>query len=91
MYIRWTQHLKDEEQKKRFENEVYGSRRVLERLQQLLDEEEKTIGRQETNSTIFDQPNWYERQIFNNGYRACIGTLKKLIDLDQQQLPKENS
>ena len=86
MLLPWTKHIKDAEEKKRFENEIIGSRRVLERLQELLDEEEKLIDRLETTPRIFDQPNWYERQIFYNGFRSCIGMLKKLIDLDQQQL-----
>lgn len=89
MYIGWTKHLKDEEEKKRFENEIQGSRRVLDRLWLLLDEEEHTLDRSELDIKNFDQPNWEYKQAYKNGYRASIRTLKKLIDLDQQQPPKE--
>ena len=90
MYVGWTKHLKTDEEKIRFENEIIGSRRVLERLQQILDEEESNVDRSELDIKTFDQPNWDYRQAYKNGYRASIRTLRKLIDLDQQQLRSIN-
>lgn len=85
MYTKWTQHLKDPEEKERFVNSILGSKIVLRRLQDLLKEEEQSLDRSETDIRIFDQPNWAERQAFKNGYRSCLGVLQKLIDLDHQK------
>ena len=85
MYTKWTQHLKDPEEKERFVNSILGSKIVLRRLQDLLKEEEQSLDRSETDIRVFDQPNWAERQAFKNGYRSCLGVLQKLIDLDHQR------
>lgn len=85
MYTKWTQHLKDPEEKTRFENQVLNSKTVLERLLQILNEEEQALDRSELDIKAFDQPGWAYRQAFKNGYRSCLGVLKKLIDLDQQK------
>lgn len=85
MYTKWTQHLKDPEDKERFVNSILGSKIVLRRLQDLLKEEEQSLDRSETDIRVFDQPNWAERQAFKNGYRSCLGVLNKLIDLDHQR------
>lgn len=85
MYTKWTQHLKDPEEKERFVNSILGSKIVLRRLQDLLKEEEQSLDRSETDIRVFDQPNWAERQAFKNGYRSCLGVLNKLIDLDHQR------
>ena len=85
MFTKWTQHLKDPEERLRFESTVRSSSLVLERLQALLKEEEQSLDRSETDIRVFDQPNWAERQAFKNGYRSCLGVLNKLIDLDHQK------
>lgn len=85
MYTKWTQHLKDPEEKQRFENSIRSAAPVLEQLQVFLKEEELALNRSETDIRVFDQPNWAERQAFKNGYRSCLGILQKLVDLDQQK------
>ena len=84
MYTAWTKHIKEEKAKEDFINEVKSSRKVLWRLQQLLDEEENAVDRSELDIKTFDLPNWENRQAYKNGYRASLRMLKKLIDLDQQ-------
>jgi hypothetical protein len=85
MYTKWTQHLKDEEEKARFENTILSSKKVLDRLIQILDEEEQALDRSELDIKSFDHPGWAYKQAFKNGYRSSLGVLKKLIDLDQQK------
>ena len=85
MYTKWTQHLKDPEEKLRFEQHIRSASSVIERLQTLLKEEEQALDRSEADIRAFDLPNWAERQAFKNGYRSCLGVLIKLIDLDQQK------
>jgi hypothetical protein len=85
MYSAWTKNLKDPEDIIRFQNTVHSAKPVLDRLIQLIEEEEKALERSETDIRIFDLPNWAERQAFKNGCRSYMNTIKKLIDLDQQR------
>lgn len=85
MYIKWTSHLQDQEDKKSFEQNIRGARSVLERLKDILDEEEKGLDRSEMDIRTFDLPNWANRQAYKNGYRSALSNLKKLVDLDQQK------
>lgn len=84
MISAWTKHIKDESEKERFNNELLGSKRVLDRLGALLQEVEGDLDNTEMNPKIYDLPNWDYRQAHTNGYRACLKTIKKLITLDQQ-------
>lgn len=85
MYTKWTQHLKDPEEKQRFLNEIQGSKSVLERLKQLMDEEELILNRSEMDPSCYNVPSWSHFQAHKNGYRQALFKHKKLIDLDQQK------
>lgn len=80
MQSKWTSHLLEEDQE-RFKKEIYSSKRVLERLAQICDEEEKDLFSAETN---YDTPNWEYRQADANGYKRCLRRIKLLADLDQR-------
>ena len=84
MYTMWTKHLEDINEKAEFEKTVLGSKRVLNRLKDLLDEQETALDIGETSPKNYDTPSWAYKQAHSNGYRQCLGVLKKLIDLDQQ-------
>lgn len=83
----WTKNLKTPEEKERFENSLKGSRLVLERLAQMLDEEEADIDRSEMNLDTYSTPNWAEKQAHKNGQRSMLRKIKNLISLDQQKEP----
>jgi hypothetical protein len=85
MYTKWTQHLKDPEEKQRFVNEILSSKHVLEHLMALLDEEEKVLNRSEIEPTAYNVPSWPYFQAHKNGFRQCLYKIKKIIDLDQQK------
>jgi hypothetical protein len=85
MYIDWTRHIEDPEEKENFKQSVMGSKRTLDRLKDILTEYEKSLDRDESNIAIYDSPNWAYRQAFQNGCRAYIRRIKTLIDLDQQK------
>ena len=87
MYTAWTKHIKDPNDKADFERRVLNCSDVLERLKQLLQEEEAALDRSEIDIKVFDQPNWAERQAFKNGFRSGLNVFKKLVDLDQQKGP----
>lgn len=83
MISAWTSHLKTEEEKEAFRNEVLGSRRVLQRLEQLMKIEEDGLDQSELNTKIYDIPNWDYRQADMNGCRRMIRTVRKIVNLDQ--------
>lgn len=85
MYTKWTSHLQEQEEKEKFQRAVRGSKPVLERLKDILNDQENELNRAETDPRNYEVPNWDYRQAHNNGYRQCLYILKKLIDLDQQE------
>src|ERR1043165_1646489 len=85
MFIDWTKNLKTDEEKQLFENRVIGSKDVLERLTQLIEERTDSIDAQTTTLKSFDSPNWANRRAFMDGFKSCAKIITKLIDLDQQK------
>lgn len=85
MISAWTKHLQDEEEKKRFQSAVQGSKIVLNRLQALMNEMKDDAETIELNTKIYDIPNWDYRQADMNGYKRCLKQISKIINLD----PKE--
>jgi len=86
MYTKWTSHLKTEDEKKRFENSVVGSRLVLERLRDLVDEGLKIL---EDRETRFERPNWAYEEASIIGERKALKDMRKLINLDEQVIKNE--
>jgi hypothetical protein len=91
MYSRWTQHLQTEDEKNLFKHEVLRARPVLNRLLQILDEDEALLDRSEMDQRIYDTPNWDYRQAHKNGNRQQMQAVRLLIDLDQQKGTKNES
>lgn len=89
MFTKWTSHISDPEEKVRFENQIISARPVLERLAQLISEDEAGLEKVELSVKQFEVPNWDFRQAFYNGSRSSYKSLLKLIDLDQQDLPND--
>lgn len=84
MISAWTKHLKEDD-KEKFRNSVLGSKLVLERLQDILNEMKEDVESVELNTKIYDIPNWDYRQAHTNGFKDCLNKINKLITLD----PKE--
>jgi len=85
MYTKWTQHLKDDEEKKRFQNQIWSAKPVLDRVYAILEEQEKGLDRSEIDPGSFENANWAYLQAFKNGDRFRLNYLKQLIDLDKQK------
>jgi len=85
MFIEWTKNLKDQDEKSNFENKVKSSRAVLERLSEIIDDQDRAINTTEISINTFDQPNRALKQAYIQGYKARGNKLKLLIDLDQQK------
>ena len=90
MLIDWTKHLKDPEEKKRFEAYVWSCRQVFQRQLELLEEKEREITAEERDLFIYENNNWAYRQAHRNGSMQMIKFLKNLVDLDQQKEPNRD-
>lgn len=84
MISAWHKHLKTDEEKTKFKNSVLGSKIVLRRLLEITKEIEDDLDRTESNTKIYDMPNWDYRQADMNGFRRALKTVNKIIDLDQE-------
>ena len=85
MISKWTSHLSDLEEKERFKSSVHGSRKVLERQMEILDEMIAELNSAETSPKNYEIPNWDYRQAHNNGFRQCLMVMKKLIEIKEDQ------
>lgn len=84
----WTKNIKDEEEKKRFQNKIFSSKEILDRQKEILKEIEcEDLEKHETGIKVYDCPNWSYRQAHINGFKACLKIVDKLITLD----PKETN
>ena len=89
MFTDWSKHLSNDKDKLDFERYVYNSKRLLERIKEILTEKGEALERSEVNIKTYETPNWQYRQAHKNGYRECLNTIKTLVDMDQQKPPKE--
>jgi hypothetical protein len=84
MISAWTKNLKDPKDIERFKNSLLGSKIVLRRLMELLNEVGTDQDRIERDKRVYESPNWAYKQAHLNGFRDCLETIKKIIDLDQE-------
>ena len=85
MYSIWTKHCKDDTEKEKVQKSIQGSKKTLDILHKILVEMESDLDRAEINPRTYEIPNWDYRQAHNNGYRQCLTTIMKLVNLDQQR------
>jgi hypothetical protein len=79
MLIDWTKHIKDPEDKSKLEDAIRGSRQALDRLLKIIEDQEAALDRNEMSISVYDTPNWAERQAHKNGNREAFAYLKTLI------------
>ena len=89
MYSRWTDHIKDPEEKKRFEGSIVAAKSVLDRLKDILKMLDSGVSQDEFKKDHYEKPSWAFRQAHDNGYRHCIRTVDTLIDLDKQVIKEK--
>jgi len=84
MYSVWTRHLTNADEKAEFEKFVRGSKRLLDRIKEVLTEQLDNQDASENTIKAYDNPNWAYKQAHRNGVRSTIQSILKFIDLDQQ-------
>lgn len=85
MYTRWTAHLSDKSEKEEFQNYIRSSKTLLNRLRDILAEEDQRLSRSELSEKQYDTVNWTYLQAHKNGFRQALSLIKQLVDLDQQE------
>lgn len=85
MITAWTKHIKDADEKQRFESSVIHAKHILDRQLVILDEMEDTVTDLELNPKVYDIPNWDYRAADLNGYKRALRHVKKLINLDHKE------
>ena len=85
MQIKWTQHIKDPDEKSKFEALVRNAKPVLERLRDIVNEDYEVLNKMEISKKVYEIPNWDYKQAHINGYKEHTTNILKLINLDQQK------
>lgn len=82
MIPNWTNHLKDQEEIKRFKTYIHSSRGVLDRLFDMSKEMEKELDDQEISKDAYDSPSWAAKQADTNGSRRILRRFQRILTLD---------
>jgi len=67
---------------------LMASKHVLDRLQELLDQEKAALESAEISPKMYDSPNWDYKQAHTNGFKSALRTVSKIINLDQKDTIK---
>ena len=86
MITAWTKNCKSVDEVDKFRRSFISSKHVLERLQQLLDEEKNSLEISEISPKIYDTPGWDYRQAHTNGFKAALRMVNKLITSDPKEM-----
>ncbi len=70
LMTRWTDHLEEQEDKKRFSELVRNSTQVLSRLKTILEQGEKNEERNLYSEAALSNPNWANAMAFAMGKKA---------------------
>jgi hypothetical protein len=85
MYDIWTSNLQTPEEKERFNNSLRGSKTVLDRLAEIIDQKEMDLDRSQKSLKQYQTPNWQYETAHKNGYASALTNIRELINLDQQK------
>ena len=77
--VEWTRHLKDADSKQEFKDLLSHSRRVLEVLESILEQELESSTK--TKVEDYDSPSWAYRRADKDGYNRAIKRFLNLINL----------
>lgn len=89
MYVQWTSHLGDTEDKARFEKTILNSRPVLERQLEIIENLRTDLEFNTEGVEQFNIPSWDYRQAYLLGYKSALRKIADLINLDKQKIPTD--
>ena len=79
LYKVWTDNLKTEDEKERFEQALRNDTLVLGRLQEILDIKLTELESQETKFEDYKDPSWAYKQAHRNGYKSGLKFVEDLL------------
>jgi hypothetical protein len=85
MFVGWTKHLPNPADKIQFENQIIGSKPVLNRIKEIIEEQIVDTDKSELSITQFENPNWAYQQAYKNGFKSALSILHRMVDLDSQR------
>lgn len=77
--IDWIRHLSDPQRQIDFEKTLRNNTLIFARLEEILNEKERSVLSEETSKSQYSIPAWSELQAHRNGNREIIKWLKDLI------------
>ena len=86
MITAWTKNAASVEEAELLKNIILSSTTALDRLRELMAEDEAALTSTETGVKNYDLPNWEYRQADANGYRRCLKAYQKLLTFDQEEI-----
>ena len=84
MHTQWTSHLKDPLEKEQFESSYHGSKTILDRLVQLLDDKLSAIEIHSEGMKKYQSPNWAHETAHKNGMASAYKAVKELVTIRDQ-------
>lgn len=81
--LEWTSHIKDPVKKKEFEDLLFNSTTILNRLSDVLRSKGLSLARVEGNMEEYDNPSWAFKQAHVNGRKQELKTVLQLITFDR--------
>jgi len=84
LHIEWTKHLSDPVEKQQFEASYHGSKTVLDRQIQLIDEKIAAIDRSFEGMKQYQSPNWALETAHKNGLLSAYNSMKLLLTIKDQ-------
>ncbi len=78
----WTQGLKNPTEKEEFEKTVYASKKVLDKLKDIV--YNKINGVEKTSVEDYKSPSWAYLQADKNGYRRALEEITSILTLDAE-------
>jgi hypothetical protein len=89
MYVQWTHHIEDSEDKVRFERTILNAKSVLDRQLEIIDDLKAELELNSEGVTQFEVPAWSQKQAYLLGYKAGLNKIASLINLDKQKIPTD--
>lgn len=78
----WTQGLKNSTEKEEFEKIVYASKKVLDKLKDIV--YNKINGVEKTSVEDYTSPSWAYLQADRNGYRRALEEMLSILTVDTE-------
>lgn len=84
MHTIWTKNLEDSLQRQQFATSYEGSKLVLDKLGELLDEKIAEIDRSNLTLKQYQSPNWAYETAHKNGMASAYQAVKDLVTIKDQ-------